>query len=275
MRAYRVAYDGRPYHGFQRQPDVETVENSILSALQALEVTDGDVPPGYAAAGRTDAGVSALTQTVALEAPEWLTPRAFNSELPECIRTWAHADVPGNFHATHDASAREYTYYLYAENVSERLATDALDRLAGEHDFHNLTPDDTGTERELWVDIEPEKPFFALRFRAGGFPRQFVRRAVSLVDDVARETRSLSFLDRVLSEETLSGPDGIGPAPPTPLVLTDVSYPDIQFITDEQAHRRMRRAFGRTHRRRAAGARVAATLAQEEPNIDLTAGDNR
>ena len=61
MRAFRVAYDGRPYSGFQRQPDVPTVEDTLLDALRALGVFEGsDVPPGYAAAGRTDAGVSAL-----------------------------------------------------------------------------------------------------------------------------------------------------------------------------------------------------------------------
>ena len=45
------------------------------------------------AAGRTDAGVSALAQTVAFDAPEWLTPRALNAELPAEIRAWASADV--------------------------------------------------------------------------------------------------------------------------------------------------------------------------------------
>ncbi|MFC6730557.1 tRNA pseudouridine(38-40) synthase TruA, partial [Natronoarchaeum mannanilyticum] len=73
MRAYRIAYDGQPYRGFQRQPDVPTVEGEILDALDALSVLDDrEVPEGYAAAGRTDAGVSALAQTVAFEAPDWL-----------------------------------------------------------------------------------------------------------------------------------------------------------------------------------------------------------
>ena len=106
-RAYRVAYDGRPFHGFQRQPDVSTVADALLDALRDLGVAfDGDVPPGYAAAGRTDAGVSALAQTVAFEAPAWLSPAAFNSELPASVRAWAAADAPEGFHATHDAVER-------------------------------------------------------------------------------------------------------------------------------------------------------------------------
>ncbi|MFC6766564.1 tRNA pseudouridine(38-40) synthase TruA, partial [Natrinema soli] len=57
LRAFRVAYDGTGYHGFQRQPDVSTVEDAIFDALRALEVLDPDAdkPAGYAAAGRTDA----------------------------------------------------------------------------------------------------------------------------------------------------------------------------------------------------------------------------
>jgi len=79
MRAYRVAYDGRPYSGFQRQPDVPTVEGTVLAALGRLGVCELDaIPEGYAAAGRTDAGVSAVAQTVAFDAPDWLAPAAFN-----------------------------------------------------------------------------------------------------------------------------------------------------------------------------------------------------
>jgi tRNA pseudouridine38-40 synthase len=268
MRAYRIAYDGQPFHGFQRQPDVDTVEDRLIAALTALGVTDGEVPPGYAAAGRTDAGVSARAQTVAFEAPEWLTPRAFNSELPETVRAWAHADAPEDFHATHHATEREYTYFLYAGEKREDLARQALDRLAGDHDFHNLTPDDTGTERDLATNLDREGPFFVVRFRAGGFPRQFVRRAVELVAEIAGGNRDLAVLDRVLSPEKLSGPDGIAPAPPAPLVMTGVSYTNIEFITETEAAEDTQRRFEESHRQRAAAARVAATLSRVGNGFD-------
>jgi tRNA pseudouridine38-40 synthase len=52
--AFRIAYDGQPYRGFQRQPDVPTVEDALLGALRDLDVlpADADTPPGSAAAGR-------------------------------------------------------------------------------------------------------------------------------------------------------------------------------------------------------------------------------
>ncbi|MFC7058143.1 tRNA pseudouridine(38-40) synthase TruA [Halovenus salina] len=262
MRAYRIAYDGQPYHGFQRQPDVDTVEDRLIAALRALGVSDGEVPPGYAAAGRTDAGVSALAQTVAFEAPDWLTPRALNSELPESIQAWASADAPEGFHATHHAESREYTYFLYAGDLNEQLAAETLNGLAGEHDFHNLTLDETGTTRTLQAELDREDSFLVLRFRAGGFPRQFVRRAVALVAEIARGERALDTLDRVLGPEPLSGPEGIGPARPEALVMTGVSYSDIEFNIDEATTDEVRQQFETRYRRRAAGAKVAKILGQ-------------
>lgn len=261
MRAYRIAYDGTPYHGFQRQPDVDTVEDRLCEALAALGVTAGDVPQGYAAAGRTDAGVSAMAQTVAFEAPDWLSPRALNSELPESIRAWASAPVPDDFHATHHAVSREYTYFLASGGIDSARLDAALDELAGEHDFHNLTPDETGTTRRLSTTLDREGDFFAITFRADGFPRQFVRRAVTLVAAIGREDRRLAFLDRVLADEPLSGPDGIGPAFPDSLVMTAVSYSDIEFTCDEDAAADARTIFGNRARERAARSQVAAVLA--------------
>jgi tRNA pseudouridine38-40 synthase len=261
VRAYRIAYDGRPFNGFQRQPDVPTVEDSLFDALRALDVFDGAKPPQYAAAGRTDAGVSAVAQTVAFDAPEWLSPAAFNSELPGSVRAWASADPPEDFHATHHATEREYTYSLYAPEFDERRVRRALDLLAGEHDFHNLTPDGRGTRRTLGTGLVRNGRFLSARFRAGGFPRQLVRRAATLVMSVGRGAAGLDRVERALAAEPLLGPEGIGPAPADPLVLTRVSY-DISFNTDDQAAERAREVFHRKQVDRATRARVAEQIVE-------------
>lgn len=262
MRAFRLAYDGTAYRGFQRQPHGETVEDTLLEALSALDVdlVDG-VPPGYAAAGRTDAGVSARAQTVAFDAPTWLTPRALNGELPADVRAWAHADVADDFHATHDARERTYRYFLHArDGVDDERATTAASRLSGRHDHHNLTPDDEGTERELSVVVERDGPFLVVDCSAGGFARELVRRLVSLLEAVATGERDLAFVDRALGDDPLSGGDGIAPAPPGPLVLLDVRYPGVTFERDEAAVESARAVFEGRRRERLAGARVAGAL---------------
>jgi tRNA pseudouridine38-40 synthase len=262
MRAFRVAYDGTGYRGYQRQPHGDTVEDTLFEALSELGVGfEEGSPVGYAAAGRTDAGVSARGQTVAFEAPEWLRPRALNGELPADVRAWADADVPASFHATHDAVERTYRYFLYAPDLDVERVAEVCTRLSGEHDFHNLTPDETGTERNLSVSVEREGSFLVVDCRAGGFARELVRRVVSLLEAVATGEREAGFLERVLSAERLSGPDGVAPAVPEPLVLLDVRYPGIEFTVDEAAAESVYEVFDRRRRERLAGVRVAETLA--------------
>ncbi|WP_416840119.1 tRNA pseudouridine(38-40) synthase TruA [Haloferax sp. DFSO52] len=238
MRSFRIAYDGRPYYGFQRQPDVPTVEDTILDACRDLGLCETDAaPPGYAAAGRTDAGVSALAQTVAFECPDWCTPRALNSELPGTVRAWAAADVPDDFHARHRPNRREYVYDLYApaETFDDERAAIVFDALRGEHDFHNLTPDEHGTTRTVDGDLTRDGEFLLVRVEAGGFARELVRRLVSLVQAVGSGAAPMSKVDDVLGPTHLKGPDGVPPARPTPLVLTAVEYPGIEFGIDPDA----------------------------------------
>jgi tRNA pseudouridine38-40 synthase len=264
MRAFRLAYDGTKYRGFQRQPHGETVENAIFDALRDLGVgVEDSAPDGYAAAGRTDAGVSARAQTVAFGAPAWLSPRALNSELPASVRAWAAADVPGSFHATHDAVERVYRYFLYAPDADDERAETAAAKLSGPHDFHNFTPDDEGTERELAVAIRREGAFLVVDCRAGGFARRLVRRLVSALSAVAEGDRPPTFLDRALAPEPLTGPDGIEAAAPDPLVLLDVRYPDVTFDIDCRALESAREVFEARRRRRLAGARVAGELSPD------------
>ena len=266
MRAFRLAYDGTEYRGFQRQPHGETVENALFDALRSLDVEfDEGSPVGYAAAGRTDAGVSARAQAVALRTPAWLSPAALNSELPASVRAWAAADAPESFHATHDAVERVYRYFLYAPEADDGLAEKAAARLSGTHDFHNFTPDDEGTERELSVSVRREGAFLIVDCRAGGFARQLVRRLVSILDAVAEGDRPPEYIDRALAPVPLSGPDGIAPAAPEPLVLLDVRYPEIDFEADDRALEAVRRVFEKQQRQRLAGARVAGTLSSIGP----------
>jgi tRNA pseudouridine38-40 synthase len=256
MRAFRVAYDGRPFHGFQRQPDVPTVEDAIFDALGELGVADGK-PEGYAAAGRTDAGVSAVAQTVAFECPDWLTPAALNGELPASVRAWANAAAPDGFHATHHAESRAYVYHLHAPDADLGRAEAALDRLRGERDFHNLTPDDENTVRELEAAAFRDGEYLVFRLRAGGFVREMVRRVVSLVRAVATGDSELSKVERVLGPEKIDGPEGVPPAPAYPLVLADVEYPMLDFSVDEEAAASAREVFEALRVERAMGARVA------------------
>lgn len=258
-RAFRLAYDGSNYHGFQRQPDVSTVEGELFGALEALGIFDGNHrPDGYAAAGRTDTGVSAVAQTVALNCPAWLSPRALNSELPASVRAWASAETAPDFHATRDAANREYTYHLYAPTADLDRAHETLAALAGTHDLHNLTPDTERTRRTLETELDTEGPYLRVTLRAPGFARQLVRRVVGLLTAVAHGERD--DIDRVLSPEQLSGPLGVRAAPPEPLVLTHVEYSTLEFDPDDTAAASALELFETKRVRRVTRSRVAGTI---------------
>lgn len=274
LRAFRIAYDGRPFYGFQRQPDVSTVENVLFEGLSELDVVDspGKPPDGYTAAGRTDAGVSAIEQTIAFDAPGWLTPRAFNSTLPGAVRVWAQADAPATFHATHDALRREYTYWLYAPTNDGRIAPDrpidddlaerALEALCGSNDMHNLTPDTRNTRRGLSGRLERDGEFLVVEVAAGGFSRELVRRLITVVRSVGTGEMSIDRIDRILGPEPLPGSDGVPPAPPEPLYLSRVVYGMAEFEPDPVAADSAAAVFGDRAGSRLAAGRVACSIAE-------------
>ena len=207
--------------------------------------------------------VTGSLHTVAEARDRWTrTPTAVETDSVARARSvMESADVPAEFHATHDAVAREYTYHLHAPDASVSRAGDALDALAGEHDFHNFTPDDTGTVRDLTGEARSEGDFLVVTLRADGFPRQFVRRAVTVINAVTRGAAGLDRIDRLLGDDSLEGPEGIAPASPEPLVLTAVEYPGLSFERDESALTSARAIFETKAIDHRTNARVASTIA--------------
>ncbi len=121
--ALGVEYDGRPYCGWQSQPDVPNVQDTLQHALSRIAGENISV----IAAGRTDTGVHALEQVVHFdsnaERPLSAWVRGVNALLPDSIAVrWAHP-VPDGFHARFSAHGRSYRYLLIDRPV--RSATHA------------------------------------------------------------------------------------------------------------------------------------------------------
>jgi tRNA pseudouridine38-40 synthase len=116
-----VAYDGTDYIGWQKQAAAingKTVEGTLSKALSKL-LRESVV---LCAAGRTDAGVHALGQTVhfdtALPIPPAIIPVAVNRLLPSSIRVLKAMEAGESFHARKSALAKTYRYTLsMAENA--------------------------------------------------------------------------------------------------------------------------------------------------------------
>ncbi|MCE7698711.1 MAG: hypothetical protein K8E24_007700 [Methanobacterium paludis] len=64
--AFKVAYIGTDFYGFQRQPNRRTVEEELLNAFKKANLMDDPKSSRYSIAGRTDRGVHAMGNVVSL-----------------------------------------------------------------------------------------------------------------------------------------------------------------------------------------------------------------
>lgn len=146
-----VQYDGTGYAGFQVQPECPTVQGELERALGKLL---GE-PIRLAAASRTDAGVHACGQVIALTTehsiPVERIVAALNALLPRDIAAIYADEAPPEFHPRFRARRKQYLYRVlnrplpspfigrYAWHVPLPLDIEAMQEAAGhllgEHDF--------------------------------------------------------------------------------------------------------------------------------------------
>ncbi len=176
-----IAYDGTAYAGWQFQLGKSTVQQTLEEAV--AKVTGQRTRT--LASGRTDAGVHATGQVVALRTDSTLPPdvflRALNANLPHDIAVLDAAEAPKGFHPIRDALRKRYRYVIHDGPVRDvfgrhfvwhyaygRLDAEAMQRAAeallGTHDFRSFQS--SGAPRKTTV-----RTIFDLsvrRGRAGG-----------------------------------------------------------------------------------------------------------
>ncbi|HEY4234069.1 MAG TPA: tRNA pseudouridine(38-40) synthase TruA [Lacipirellulaceae bacterium] len=156
-----VAYDGTDYAGWQVQPDKPTVQGAIEAAWREITLETVRVT----AAGRTDAGVHALGQVVAVATETQLATsdlhRGLNAVLPKDVAIVALEEAAAGFHATYDALGKTYRYQIhngrvpavfdrrYTWHYPQPLDAEAMhaagQALVGTHDFSSF--ESAGSER--------------------------------------------------------------------------------------------------------------------------------
>lgn len=176
-----VAYDGTNYHGWQVQPNGETIEgilNRCLSELlgEKIEVTG---------ASRTDSGVHAMGNVAVFDTdspiPADKISYALNRRLPEDIRIQKSEEVDGQFHPRHCASRKTYEYRIYCAPfplptkrfyshytyipLNIDLMNQAARYLVGTHDFKSFCSTEAQVETtvrqvdcvEVWEEYDRNK----------------------------------------------------------------------------------------------------------------------
>ena len=181
-----IAYDGRPFHGWQRQPRHRTVQGELENALGALFQGHRVAIVG---AGRTDAGVHAAGQAAHIDAPGAIPPdaliRGLNARLPREIRILGATTVDPSFHARKSARDKRYVYRARWHGptapwssprsadirpiIDDSALRSAIAGFVGRHDWASFTVPDPGPESTI-------RTLFSVRYRAlrGGFDIEFV-----------------------------------------------------------------------------------------------------
>src|SRR5436190_18725416 len=99
-----LSYDGTDFHGWQTQPGLRTVQETLEQAIAALT---GEERVRVNASGRTDTGVHAVAQVVNFHTASAHLPdviqRAVNARLPEDLIVTHAEEVPAEFDANRDA----------------------------------------------------------------------------------------------------------------------------------------------------------------------------
>jgi tRNA pseudouridine38-40 synthase len=244
MARYKLilAYDGTDFSGFQRQAKSRTVQSVVESALREIGWTGKSV----LSAGRTDAGVHAFGQVIAVDL-DWAHSneqllRAINANLPtDVVRSVTPASV--EFHPRYSARARRYCYHLYCDSTRhplwERYAWRvwppvslapllvSASYLIGIHDFAAFgTPPKIGgiTVREiLSADWKEDSGNLVFEIVGNAFLYHMVRRLVSVQVAIGQGKSNPEQIVFLLKSGADSPIKGLAPA--KGLTLEEVIYP--------------------------------------------------
>ncbi len=231
--AYKLAYVGTNFHGFQYQPNVRTVTGELFKAFRSLGI---DVRKAkFRCAGRTDAGVHAFGQVIALNVEKTTFPRILNAHLPNDITVWAWSEVDEDFNPR-KAKRRIYMYVLPAEKYDISAMRKACKLLIGTHDFSNFTKrfGERRCVRTIYdVELRVNGGFVILEMVGNAFTWNMVRCIVSALSEVGMGHRSLDWFKEMLNPDRHR--ERIEPAPAYGLILKDVEYEDVEFEVDEYA----------------------------------------
>jgi len=246
MPRYRltIAYDGRPFRGWQRQEDgVPSVQQTLEDALFVLTRERTTVHGG----GRTDAGVHAEAQGAHIDLETPIDPRRLADGLngimrPAPVAVIDAVEAADDFHARFSAVGRRYRYRIlnrrapptveagFVWHCRKPLDMDAMEDAAalfrGRHDFNAVRSAhcqaDSAVKTLDRLDVERHGAEIWVHAEARSFLHNQVRIMTAALANVGAEKRSIDDLaaafasgDRTRIPET---------APADGLTLVEVAY---------------------------------------------------
>jgi tRNA pseudouridine38-40 synthase len=245
-----LQYNGRAFHGWQRQPEARSVQSDLEEALSTLL----RVPISVMGCGRTDAGVHASYFVAHADIPTAATEGEaedfyarltwkLNGLLCAEIAILGCGPVAANAHARFDAHTRRYTYWMHnrkdpmIEGLSARIFGDldvpaiqaAAQKLVFRGDFAAFCKSG-GAQMTTICDVrdtsfqQVETHRFKFDITADRFLRNMIRAVVGTLLEIGTGRRPVEWIDEVLASGDRS--EAGRSAPAEGLYLSDVRYPD-------------------------------------------------
>lgn len=218
-----IAYDGRPFRGWQSQATNDAVQDHLEAAFAK---TIGE-KVSVQGSGRTDAGVHALAQIAHADVPADKLPittwqGALNNFLPSEIRVLRVTRASHEFHARFDARGKIYTYRIWNSATLHPLEIGrvwhmpgpldldilraGLALLEGKHDFAGFAANRApgyaaeDTVRTIHrITLSRRGELLTLRFEGDGFLYRMVRLLTGTLIRCAQGRAELSFIGKLLA----------------------------------------------------------------------------
>ena len=219
-----LKYDGTSYHGWQVQPNANSVQAELERALSILLSEDVQI----VGAGRTDTGVHARMMAAhfdtdrSVDGPQ--LAYKLNRLLPKDISIDRVELVADDMHARFSATARTYHYYIhthkdpfmraYSCEMPYKLDFDAMNKAAelllGVDDFASFCKSNSDAKTTLcrvtearWIRDGEYQWHFVIT--ANRFLRNMVRAVVGTLVDVGRGKIDLDGFRGVIDGKSRQG----------------------------------------------------------------------
>ncbi len=244
-----IAYDGTDFYGWQRQPDLPTVQSLLEASVQKV-IDEAVVIHG---SGRTDAGVHASGQVANFKTSRRIPCSnlkvALNRALPPTVRVRRVEEAPEDFHARYSVRSKTYRYRILQAAVCppflwrfvcqdhRRLDAGSMSRAAaaveGEHDFTSFAAAEEDSDatakgskvRTVFsskIHARPELRLLTFEIRGSGFLHHMVRNIAGTLLEIGAGKRPAEDMVRILAarDRSQAGPT----APARGLCLVRVEY---------------------------------------------------
>ena len=235
------SYNGGRYHGWQIQPNGDSVQQQLQHALTLLLRQDITVT----GAGRTDAGVHARKMVAHFDCHEAVDCQQLvyklNKLLPYDIAVSQVEQVADDLHARFSATSRMYRYYLHTTKnpflsftscelhypLDFNKMNEAAALLLDYEDFGAFCKSHADVKTTLchvtaaqWHQTSPTTWYFEIR--ANRFLRNMVRAVVGTLIDVGRGRVSIDDFKKIVEgkKRTEAGES----MPAHALFLEDITY---------------------------------------------------